>query len=281
MLKLFALTALALIALAGNSVFARLALAEDQLDPTSFTAIRLMSGAVCLSVLLWLRKTPSSNARGNWKSAFALCLYAAGFSFAYVSLDTGTGALILFGFVQLTMILTSLIGGHRLSTAEWIGTLLAFAGLTYLMLPGAQSPSLSGFLLMAAAGVAWGFYTLLGRHSTDAIGDTAWNFIRTLPMAILLLLIWRSGLQWNLYGAVMAICSGALTSGLGYALWYTVLRHMTMTLAGVLQLSVPLLAAIGGILFASEPITLSFALSSALILGGIALVMGARNTKRA
>ncbi|EAR08869.1 DMT family transporter [Reinekea blandensis] len=276
MLKLILITLLALIALAGNSVFARLALAGSDLDPASFTIIRLLAGALCLSTLLWLRSTQPGNTKGRWVSAAALFLYAAGFSFAYVSLDTGTGALILFGFVQLTMILAGLLKGQRLTALEIAGTLLAFAGLAYLMLPGAQSPSQSGFLLMAGAGISWGVYTLLGRQSSDAIGDTAWNFIRTLPMTLLLAVPFLNTLQWDTYGVWMAVASGALTSGLGYVLWYQVLRHLTMTLAGVLQLSVPLLAAVGGILFASEPITLGFVLASALILGGIGLVIAGR-----
>lgn len=276
MLKIILITLLALIALAGNSVFARLALAGSDLDPASFTIIRLLAGALCLSLLLWLRSTQPEQTKGRWVSAVALFLYAAGFSFAYVSLDTGTGALILFGFVQLTMILAGLLKGQRLTPLEIAGTLFAFAGLVYLMLPGAQSPSQSGFLLMAVAGISWGVYTLLGRQSSDAIGDTAWNFIRAVPMTLLLAIPFLATLQWDSKGALMAIASGALTSGLGYVLWYRVLRHLTMTLAGVLQLSVPLLAAVGGIVFASEPITLSFILASALILGGIGLVIAGR-----
>lgn len=276
-MKAVSVTLLALIALAGNSVFARLALAGSELDATAFTAIRLLSGALCLAILIGLRQTSSTNTtRGSWGSALALFAYALTFSYAYLTLDTGTGALILFGFVQLTMILIGLITGSRLSRLEWLGILLAFSGLTYLMLPGAGAPNLFGFSLMALAGISWGVYTLRGRQTTDAIGDTAWNFIRTVPMTAVLLLIGMSQLTWDPYGVLMAVCSGSLTSGLGYVLWYSALRFLTMTLAAVLQLSVPLLAALGGILFASEPMTSTFAIASLLILGGICLVTLAR-----
>lgn len=280
MLTTSLLTLLALIALSGNSVLARLALAGSDLDAAGFTAIRLLSGALCLALIIGLRRSPSTQRiRGSWSSALALFVYALTFSYAYLSLATGTGALILFGFVQLTMILIGWLTGQRLSIQEGLGMLLAFAGLTYLMLPRTGTPSLTGFVLMAIAGIAWGIYTLRGRGSQDAVADTAWNFIRTVPMTAALLLATLSALQWDTYGALMAMLSGALTSGLGYALWYTVLRSLTMTQAAVLQLSVPLLAAFGGILFAAEPITQTFMIASALILGGIGLVTRARQSR--
>ena len=193
-------------------------------------------------------------------------------------MDTGAGALVLFGFVQLSMIVISFVQGQRLSSPEWIGLILAFSGLVYLLLPGAEAPDPLGFLLMAASGIAWGVYTLRGRGSVDPLADTTGNFLRaTLPAAVLAGFFF-SDLAITLEGALLGVASGALASGAGYAIWYSVLKHLKVSQAAVLQLAVPVIAAMGGLLFASEAITDRFMTSALLVLGGIALVILSRNS---
>jgi len=202
-----------------------------------------------------------------------LFIYAICFSFAYVSLDTGTGALILFGAVQITMILVSLLSGNRLHLSEWMGMALAFAGFVYLVLPGVSTPPLVGFLLMTSAGIAWGIYTLKGRDSENPLLDTAYNFFRTLPLILVLMIVALSRSQISMEGIVLAMLSGGLASGVGYTIWYAALRGLTSTQAAVVQLSVPVIAALGGILFVSERISLRLSISSIMILGGILIVV--------
>jgi drug/metabolite transporter (DMT)-like permease len=274
LLRIILLTLLALTAFAANSVLCRLALADATIDAASFSSIRLVSGAVVLSTILALRH--NRNARpstGNWTGALMLFLYAVPFSYAYRTLDTGTGALILFGAVQITMIAASVISGTRLHAIEWIGVLVAFTGLVYMNLPGVSAPSLFGFTLMAMAGVAWGMYTLNGRDSKDALMDTAHNFIRTVPLVAVLMLAAYQHVQFSMQGIMLAILSGGIASGIGYSIWYTVLRDLTTAQAAVVQLSVPMIAALGGVVFVSEFISLRLGISSALILGGILLVI--------
>lgn len=266
------LTSLAMLAFAGNSLLCRIALEHTTMDPASFTTIRLISGAAMLWLLVSMRGGAGMGA-GNWTSAFALFVYAAGFSFAYVSLPTATGALLLFGAVQITMISHGLWSGERLRRKQVGGFLLAFAGLIGLLLPGLTAPPLHGAVLMLGAGVAWGIYSLRGKGAGDPIRVTAGNFLRTVPIALVLGLWMFKDMSLDNVTIGYAIASGALASGIGYAIWYSALRTLKATTAATVQLSVPLLAAIGGILFIAEPVTLRLALASVAVLGGIALVI--------
>jgi len=277
-MKLILLTSLTMLAFAANSVLCRMALAGESIDAASFTAIRLASGALMLTILILFRAEFSGKSRhqvlraGSWRSAAWLCLYATGFSFAYLSVSTATGALILFGAVQLTMMTASLISGERPGIRVWAGYSLAVAGMVFLLLPGASAPSLWGAALMAVAGAAWGMYSLRGRASNNPLVQTAGNFLLTLPMVATMLLFSLGRLHGNIDGVMLAIASGALASGLGYALWYQVVSRMSGSTAATVQLSVPLLAAAGGILMMQEPVTMRLLLTGMMILGGIALV---------
>jgi drug/metabolite transporter (DMT)-like permease len=270
--RIISLTTLAMIAFAGNSLLCRLALQHTEIDPASFTAIRLLSGALMLWLLVRM-KGGATKGKGNWPSAFALFVYAAGFSYAYVSLPAGTGALILFGSVQATMIGFALWAGERLQRLQLTGLFLAGAGLIGLMLPGLSAPPLFGSLLMMGAGVAWGVYSLRGKGAGDATRVTAGNFLRAVPITVLLSLLMLKGTNMDVAGIYYAIASGALASGVGYAIWYTVLPALKNTSAASVQLSVPVIAALGGIVILGEPMTLRLILASIAILGGIALVI--------
>lgn len=266
------LTALALTAFAGNSLLCRLALRQTTIDAASFTAIRLISGAL----VLWLLLRSRGDRRigdGNWISALALFAYAAAFSFAYLNLSAGTGALLLFGAVQASMISHGIWRGERLRGVQLLGMLLAGAGLVGLVLPGLSAPPLGGSLLMLAAGVAWGVYSLRGRGGGDPLQVTAGNFLRAAPVALLLCLAFRDRLAVDAAGALYALASGAIASGMGYAIWYSVLPALKSTSAANLQLSVPVLAAVGGIVFLGEAVSVRLLLASAGILGGIAMVI--------
>ena len=269
------LTALAMVAFAANSVLCRLALREGAIDAASFTAVRLVSGAVALGLILLLRdrSVKAMAAQGNQGSALALFVYAAGFSLAYVELATGTGALLLFGAVQATMIGIGLYRGERLAPLQWLGLMLALAGLVALMLPGATAPPLAAAALMLVAGAAWGVYSLRGKGAADATAVTAGNFLRALIWLLpLALFAWPA--QWPQgAGLVYAVLSGALASGAGYAIWYLALRGLVSSTAATVQLSVPVLAALAGVLWLDEAFTLRLLLASAAILGGIALVI--------
>lgn len=267
-----ALTLLAMIAFAGNSLLCRLALKETSIDAASFTAIRLVSGAVVLWLIVRLRHRTMHGA-GNWPSALALFVYAAGFSYAYLSLPAATGALLLFGAVQATMIGVGLWRGERLRRRQTIGVIAALAGLVGLLLPGLAAPPLVGASLMLAAGVAWGVYSLRGKGGGDATAVTAGNFLRSAPLALALALLALPTLSFDRAGVIYAIASGALASGVGYAIWYTALRGLNATSAASVQLSVPVLAAIGGLIFLGEVITPRLIWCSLAILGGIALVI--------
>ena len=270
--RIITLTSMAMLAFAGNSILCRLALKQTAIDPASFTTIRLISGALVLWLIVASRRDSPSGA-GNWPSALALFVYAAGFSFAYVSLPAGTGALLLFGAVQVTMIGVGLWSGEKLHGWQVVGLILAFAGLTGLMMPGLSAPPLLGSALMLAAGVAWGIYSLRGKGAGDATRLTAGNFMRSVPITLLLTLLLYQRANLDMAGVVYAISSGALASGVGYAIWYTVLPALKNTSAASVQLSVPVIAAVGGIIFLAEPMTLRLVLSSVAILGGIALVI--------
>ena len=271
-LRTLVLTSLAMVAFAGNSLLCRLALQETNIDPASFTSIRLLSGALTLWLLVRIRNG-SAAGKGSWISAFALFAYAAGFSYAYVSLPAAVGALLLFGAVQATMIGHALYVGERLTGLRLVGVLLAFGGLVGLMLPGLSAPPLLGALLMLGAGVAWGGYSLRGRGAGDPTIITGGNFLRAVPMTLLLSLIMFNKTVMDSAGMLYAVFSGALASGVGYAIWYAVLPALKNTSAATVQLSVPVIAAVGGIVFLGESITLRLVLASIAILGGIALVI--------
>ncbi|PSU46945.1 EamA family transporter [Photobacterium frigidiphilum] len=270
--QVFILTAIAMIAFAGNSLLSRAAFLETTIDPASFTSLRLLSGFVMLWLISFVNHQPYKG-EGSWISAFVLFLYAAGFSFAYVSLSTGMGALLLFGAVQATMIGHGIYKGERLSKQQGAGLTLALAGLIGLLLPGLSSPPLFGAILMMGAGVAWGIYSLRGRGLGNPTLVTTGNFLRSIPIALLLSVLSFKNADIDLSGFWYAIASGALTSGVGYALWYSVLPFLKATNAATIQLSVPVLAAIAGILFLGEALSFRFMFASIAILGGIALVL--------
>ena len=280
----FLLLALAMLAFAGNSLLCRVALKGGAIDAASFTSVRLVSGAITLAALVWLQHKQSVQAirptalPGDGWSALALFVYAAGFSFAYLSMTAATGALLLFGAVQATMIAWGLYQGERLRKLQFGGFALAVAGLTALMLPGVAAPGWLAALAMLGAGVAWGAYSLLGRRkqahgSVDPTAVTAGNFIRTVPMALVLSAAALPQLHLSSSGVLYAVASGALTSGVGYAVWYRVLPTLQATHAATVQLSVPVIAAVGGVVLLGEAATWPMALSACAILGGIGLVI--------
>jgi drug/metabolite transporter (DMT)-like permease len=289
--RVFLLTFLAMIAFASNSLLCRAALKQTTIDAATFTFDRIFSGAVALWIIvLFARRTnvqgaPNSSLvtghwalrNGTWLSALALCIYAAGFSFAYITLPAGTGALLLFGAVQATMIFWGFRKGERLDTIQTIGLVAALAGLILLLFPGLSAPAPASSILMLSAGVAWGIYSLRGRSEKSPVSATAGNFVRAVPFAALISVIMIRHHRFDLLGAMYAVISGAITSGLGYVIWYSALRGLKATSAATVQLSVPVLAALGGIILLGEPITLRLVLASFAILGGIALVVIEKN----
>lgn len=286
LMKTTLMSVLALVAFAGNSVLCRLALSDQAVDPAGFTVIRLLSGIITLWPLLWLAQKraakkserqndqkPSSFEKGSWFAGLMLFLYAMLFSYAYVNVDTATGALILFGVVQISLLIISLLKGNRLQVLEVVGMLLALFGFAYLVLPELRTPSFNGLLMMSVAGIAWAFYTVAGQGSKNALCDTTYNFSRTLPFVLILLMVSLNTLSFSPYGLILAVLSGAVTSGLGYAIWYVALPNLTTAQAGVIQLFVPIIAAVGGVIFAGENITPRLIIAALLILGGITLVI--------
>jgi len=265
------LTVVTLLAFAANSLLCRMALAPDLIDPVAFTAIRLGSGVAVLVPLSFLisEPRPSGQRAGSWKSGVALFTYAMAFSLAYVSLETGMGALILFGSVQATMIGVGVWRGERPQVREWLGLVIAMAGLVYLVLPGIAAPDPAGALLMVASGVGWGVYSLRGKASAAPVAATAGNFARALPLALLGVVVAWGTLRATPRGLALAVVSGALTSGVGYVIWYLALRGLTATRAAIVQLTVPVIAAAGGIVVLAEEPTLRLAIASLLILGGV------------
>jgi drug/metabolite transporter (DMT)-like permease len=265
-----------MVAFAANSLLCRMALRETGIDAGSFTSLRILSGAI----VLWLivrAQGGSQGLTGSWLSALALFVYAAGFSYAYVNLPTAVGALVLFGAVQATMIGHGLWRGERMSGVQVLGLCLAVAGLVALLLPGLSAPPLASSALMLAAGVAWGVYSLRGKGSGNPLGVTAGNFLRALPMTAVLWLSMASDVTLTGSGIWFAVLSGGLASGVGYAIWYAALPAIRATNAATMQLSVPVIAALGGIAFLGEAVTLRVLLSSAGILGGIALIIMSRD----
>src|SRR5438132_1482157 len=287
--RLFILTLLAMIAFASNSLLCRAALKQTSIDAASFTFVRIFSGAVALWVVTKIRgaralaavylsrrssaKADDRQIAGNWTSALALFAYAAGFSFAYKTLSAGTGALLLFGAVQATMIFWGLGKGERLRAIQIVGLVVAVTGLIVLLFPGLSAPPLIGSILMLGAGVAWGIYSLRGKGEKNPASATAANFLRAVPFAAALSIIFLPSTNYNLAGIIYAITSGAVTSGLGYVIWYSALPGLKTASAATVQLSVPVLAATGGILLLGEPITARYVLASVAVLGGIGLVV--------
>ncbi len=270
--RVFTLTLLAMIAFASNSLLCRAALKETSIDAASFTFVRIFSGAAALWLILTTRRTTSQSS-GNWISALALFAYAAAFSFAYNTLSAGTGALLLFGAVQATMILWGFGKGERLDPIQIAGLVVAVAGLVLLVLPGLSAPPLIGSILMLSAGVAWGVYSLRGKTAGDPIAATSGNFLRAVPFAALVSIVMLRQARLDSLGVVYAFISGAITSGLGYVIWYAALGGLKAASAATVQLSVPVLAATGGILLLGEPITLRYVIASVAVIGGIFLVV--------
>lgn len=277
--RIFLLTALAMLAFAGNSLLCRLALGGTSIDAASFTGTRLISGALMLYLITRIRNGRHI-VQGNWLSALALFAYAAGFSYAYISLPAATGALLLFSAVQITMIAYGIRTGEHLLMQQWLGLLLAFIGLIALLLPGLSAPPLLGTVYMVGAGIAWGIYSLRGKTAGDPLKINAGNFLRAVPFALALSLSMAGQASIDSQGMLLAICSGALTSGIGYAIWYAVLPDLKAASAAAVQLSVPIIAAIGGALFLAEAISLRLIFSAVAILGGIALVIFRNHHRR-
>jgi len=270
-------TTFALVAFAFNSILCRMALRGGEADAAGFTLVRITSGAITLIVISYLFiEDKSFRGRGNWLSASFLFAYAICFSFAYLGLSAGTGALILFGSVQLTMIVYGLAKGERPGWLEWIGLFAAVGGLVYLVLPGLAAPPLHSSALMAAAGAPWGAYTLRGRGSSSPLADTTGNFTIAVPMALVVALIFLPNLHLSKEGYILAALSGAIASGIGYTVWYSALKYLTATRAAVLQLAVPVIAASLGIMLLSETATARLIVSAVLILGGILLAIVGR-----
>ena len=286
-MRLGALTTLAMFAFAANSLLCRAALKDTDIDPASFTSVRLLSGAIALYILAQWQAGPTTGIRkvaGNWTSALLLFTYAAGFSFAYIHLSAATGALLLFAAVQVTMIGYGVYRGERLTPRQMAGILTALAGLVYLLSPGLTAPQPMGSVLMIAAGVAWGAYSLRARGTDDPIGVTTGNFLRAVPLTLLLSLLFMESIALDSGGLSYAIASGALASGVGYAIWYAVLPWISASNAATIQLSVPVIATFAGALLLAEPVTLRLLIASLTILGGVALVIhsspGARHQNR-
>jgi len=273
------LTIIAMVAFAANSLLCRQALGEGLIDAATFTSVRVLSGAVTLSLIVLIRRRPREPSTANWRSAVMLFTYMAFFSFAYLSLGAGTGALILFGAVQLTMFIFALRQGENFSLMSWIGLSLATFGLIYLVSPGVTAPDFSGAILMAVAGVAWGGYSLLGRGAADPLEATARNFVYSVPLVLIVSLFFMDDFSSTSNGLLLAVASGAIASGCGYIIWYAVLPALTATRAATVQLSVPAIAAFGGVVLLSEELTLRLFLASAVTLGGVAIVLAQRAAK--
>lgn len=272
-MKTALLTSLAMLAFASNSLLARWALGGEFIDPLSFASIRIVSGAVLLAIIVARRGSPGNGHDRDWRAALALFLYLLCFSFAYLNLQTGSGALILFAAAQLAMFAVTLCSGERFTITAWLGSSLALGGLLYLLWPGLAAPPLGGGLLMAVAGIGWGVYSLRGRYSDDVLHATAQNFLMVAPPTVAVALIAADSAHWSLPGIAMAMTSGMLTSALGYVVWYAAVKRLAAVSAATVQLSVPAIAAAGGMLVLGEVVTPRFVIASMAILGGIALVV--------
>ncbi len=268
-----------MIAFAANSLFCRMALGQESIDAASFTSIRIIAGAATLGLIVWIRGH-RARIEANWPGVSALFCYMVFFSFAYLSLSAGTGALLLFGAVQLTMFTSAIWQGERFSPLSWIGLGTAFGGLLYLLAPGVTAPDPGGAVMMLVAGIAWGVYSLIGRNAGRPLLATASNFLYSVPLTIVLSAMFISNAGITIQGTGLAIASGALASGLGYAVWYAALPGLTAGRAATVQLSVPLIAALGGIVLLSEQLTLRLVMASSLTLGGIWLVLAQRSRQK-
>jgi drug/metabolite transporter (DMT)-like permease len=262
----------ALLCFAANSVLCRMALRVSHIDPASFTTIRLAAGAATLSLLVHIGRR-AAMPRGSWLAALMLLVYAIPFSFAYVGLTAGTGALLLFGAVQVVMLAAGFVAGERIDRRLIAGWLLAVVGLVLLLLPGVTAPPTREAVLMLIAGVAWGYYSLQGRGSRDALGDTAGNFVRALPGALAISALLFAQRHVDTQGVLLAALSGGVASGLGYAAWYTALPRLGAIAAANAQLAVPVIAALAGVALFGEPVSTRLALASVLVLGGTALAV--------
>lgn len=278
-MRTIALTLIAMVAFAANSVLARLAFATADAEPLGYTGIRLAAGAATLAILLLARRQPLKLA-GSWPGAAALFGYAILFSIAYVLLGAGTGALILFASVQIGILGWAVFKGDRPGLLEWLGFAIAFAALAYLVSPGLVAPHPLGTLLMIVAGLCWAAYTLIGRGSTSPLADTAGNFIRSAPIAIVILVVGFATHGITPLAALYAVASGALASGVGYAVWYAVLPALSRTRAAIVQLTVPAIAAAGGVLFIGEALSPRLVLATIGIVGGVALALTAAGRRR-
>jgi drug/metabolite transporter (DMT)-like permease len=280
--KLAVLTAIAMLAFAANSVLARLAFATADAEPLSYTGVRLGSGAIVLAALLMLRRQGGTRLAlgGSWPAAAALFGYAFAFSVAYILLGAGTGALILFASVQVGILGWAVLKHDRPSTLEWLGLAVAVGGFVYLVSPGLVAPDPLGTLLMVGSGLCWAAYTLLGRGSQSPLTDTAGNFIRCLPISIMLILAALLTQPMNSLAVAYAVASGAIASGLGYAIWYAALPSLTRTRASIVQLTVPAIAATGGVLLIGEPLTPRLVIASIAILGGVAFALISAERRR-
>lgn len=267
------LTTVAMIAFAGNSLLCRAALRDTDIDAATFTSVRLVSGALMLCLLLSLRGNRAPLKQGSWVSALALFGYAATFSYAYGGLSAAMGALLLFGAVQATMISIGIVRGNRPHVRQWAGFAVAFTGLIGLLLPGLTAPPLLSSALMILSGMAWGIYSLRAKGAGEPAAVTTGNFIRAVPMALALSLVMMTNVRVDMAGLGYAVASGAIASGVGYAVWYMALPLLQATSAATVQLSVPVIAALGGVVLLSEPLTLRLIVAGIAILGGIALVI--------
>lgn len=274
--RVLLLSVLAMVAFAANSVLCRLALGGGLIDAASFASVRTFFGAVVLALLVIIYGGRLQPFSASWATAIALFVYMVFFSFAYLTLETGTGALILFGTVQLSMLGFALWSGERLSPLAWVGTVLAGGGLVYLVLPGLSAPDPVGASMMVAAALGWAVYSIVGKGAQDPLAATASNFIIALPLTFLVSVLFLQDMQVSGEGILLAAISGAIASACGYAIWYAVLPHLTTSRASILQLSVSVLAAFGGVIFLSEEITWRLLIASVVILGGVALVVKQR-----
>lgn len=274
------LTLVAMLAFAANSLLCRLALGQQLIDAATFTTVRVICGAVILALIVLPRWRTGSRAKFDWRPVVALSIYMVFFSFAYLSVSAGSGALILFGAVQLTMFIVALRAGEHFPVWSWTGLALAVSGLVYLVSPGVAAPDPGGALLMTIAGIAWGGYSLLGKGVADPLEATANNFIYSVPAVVVVSLLFSTSFRSSPSGLALAAASGAIASGLGYVIWYAALRRLTATRAATVQLTVPVFAAFGGVMLLSEPITPRLLLASIATLGGVAIVL-AQRTQRA
>lgn len=271
---LLLLTLLTLIAFAGNSVLCRLAIKEGYIDPASYTNIRLIAGIVTLWLIFIFTHKPAklTPTKNNFLGGLSLFAYAITLSYGYLTVDTGIGAVVLFGAVQVTLVLFAFIKGNKVNLLEWLGLLIAFIGFVYLMVDEIGQPSLIGLILMTISGITWGIYTQSGLSGVDPLKNTTANFTFTLPLIIISLLLVSSPITLSYQGVALAVLSGAVTSAIGYALWYKILPFFTAIQAGVVQLFVPIVAAVGGVIFVDDAITLKLFIAAILVLGGAALV---------